>query len=87
MRREPVSAERFVGIEEAAAFLGVKVSYLYELVRLGRAPSYKVGKFRRFRISELEVWVTRGSHAESELDNGSAAAVREVLRDIDRETP
>lgn len=53
-----MSAEPFVGIEEAAAFTGLKVSYLYDLVRLGKAPSYKVGKFRRFRLTELEAWVT-----------------------------
>ncbi len=46
--------EPFVDIEAAAKFLGVKVSYLYEECRLGRIPSYKLGKFRRFRLSELE---------------------------------
>ncbi len=50
--------EPFVDIEAAAKFLGVKVSYLYEECRLGRIPSYKLGKFRRFRLSELEAWAT-----------------------------
>lgn len=49
--------ENLIGIEEAARFLSVKVSWLYEQVRLGRVPSYRVGKFRRFRMSELEVWL------------------------------
>jgi excisionase family DNA binding protein len=53
-----MSSEPFVEIEAAAAFLGVKVSWLYEQVRLERLPSHKVGKFRRFRLSELEHWVT-----------------------------
>lgn len=57
MMSEP---EPFVGIEEAAAFLAVKVSYIYEQCRLGRIPSYKVGAFRRFRLSELAAWATRG---------------------------
>ncbi len=48
--------EPFVGIREAAAFLSVKVSWVYEKVRLGQLPSYKVGPFRRFRLSELETW-------------------------------
>lgn len=51
--------EGFVGIEEASRFLGVKVSWMYEQVRLGRLPSYRIGKFRRFRLSELEAWATR----------------------------
>ncbi len=49
--------EALIGIEAAARFLDVKVSWLYEQVRLGRVPSYRVGKFRRFRISELEAWL------------------------------
>ncbi len=49
--------EHLIGIEEAARYLAVKVSWLYEQVRLGRVPSYRVGKFRRFRMSELEVWL------------------------------
>lgn len=49
--------EGLIGIEEAASFLAVKVSWLYEQVRLQRVPSYRVGKFRRFRVSELEAWL------------------------------
>ena len=49
--------EGLIGIKEAARYLDVKVSWLYEQVRVGRVPSYRVGKFRRFRVSELEVWL------------------------------
>jgi len=69
-----VSQEPFVGIEEAAAFTGLKVSYLYDLVRLGKAPSYKVGKFRRFRLSELEVWVTGNGNGKGDLLRASQEA-------------
>lgn len=51
--------EPFVGIEEAAKFLAVKKSWLYEQVRFDRAPSYKIGAFRRFRLTELEAWARR----------------------------
>lgn len=56
-RLSPVEGEALIGIEAAALFLSVKVSWLYEQVRLGRVPSYRVGKFRRFRVSELEAWL------------------------------
>lgn len=48
--------EPFVKIREAAEFLNVKVSWIYEQVRLNRLPSYKVGAFRRFKLSELDAW-------------------------------
>ena len=53
----PEQPEKLRAIEEAADFLGVKVSWLYEQVRLDKIPSYRVGRFRRFRISELEAWL------------------------------
>lgn len=56
-RLSPTEGEALIGIEAAASFLSVKVSWLYEQVRLGRVPSYRVGKFRRFRVSELEAWL------------------------------
>ncbi len=69
-----MSAEPFVGIEKAAAFLGVKSSYVYEQVRLGKMPSYKVGKFRRFRLSELEAWVTGKANGNGDLLSASQQA-------------
>ncbi len=57
--------EPFVNIAEAAEFLGVKVSWVYEQVRLNKLPSYKVGAFRRFRLSELDAWA-RARQAEGE---------------------
>jgi excisionase family DNA binding protein len=64
--------EGFVGIREAAQFLGVKTSWLYERVRLGKVPSYKVGAFRRFKISELDAWAqtTRNDPLSSKQGRG-----------------
>ncbi len=58
------TVEPFVDVEAAAAFLGVKVSYLYEKVRLGKVPSYKVGAFRRFKLSELDAWARGGKNGD-----------------------
>ena len=44
--------EPFVDIQGAAAYLSVKISWVYEHVRLDRMPSSKVGHRRRFRLSE-----------------------------------
>jgi|GEM_PF-1200488 len=49
--------DNLIGVEEAADYLKVRVSWIYEMVRLGRLPSYRVGRFRRFRVSELEAWL------------------------------
>ncbi len=62
--------EPFVGIEEAAKFLAVKVSYVYEQCRLNRMPSYKVGAFRRFKLSELEAWARGSQHGRTDGREG-----------------
>ena len=66
--------EPFVDILAAATYLNVKISWVYEQVRLDRMPSYKVGHRRRFRLSELETWV-RGSRGASDPLPGQQGGV------------
>lgn len=73
--------EPFVGIEEAARHLSVKVSWLYEQVRLNKLPSFKVGSFRRFKLSELDCWAATRREGPvldpllaSQGDNGNPAS-------------
>ncbi|MGH2656810.1 MAG: helix-turn-helix domain-containing protein [Actinomycetota bacterium] len=48
------SLEPLVTVEEAAAFLGVRLGTVYLWAEMGRIPSYKIGALRRFRLSDLE---------------------------------
>ena len=49
--------EPYVSIEDAARFLAVPLSWLYDAASRGKVPSRKIGKYRRFRLSELDAWV------------------------------
>ncbi len=51
--------EPYVRIEIAAKFLGVPITWLYEQSRLGKVPSRKCGKYRVYKLSELEAWMNR----------------------------
>lgn len=46
-------AEPFISVAEGAALLSVPENTLYKLALARRVPSYKIGKLRRFRRSEL----------------------------------
>ena len=70
--------EPFVDILAAATYLNVKISWVYEHVRLDRMPSSKVGHRRRFRLSELEAWV-RGSRGASDLLPAQVGVARQSL--------
>jgi excisionase family DNA binding protein len=58
--RSAASVEPYVPIEEAARFLAVPLSWLYDAASKGKVPSRKIGKYRRFRLSELDAWTHHG---------------------------
>lgn len=54
------SVERLLDVHQLAKHLGVSPKFVYE--RSGPRsrnpiPSYKLGKFRRFRLDEVEAWL------------------------------
>ena len=65
-----LSNKQTLNIDEAAAFTGLAVSYLYKLTSTQEIPHYKPrGKMLYFDRSELENWLKQGkinSHAEIE---------------------
>jgi excisionase family DNA binding protein len=51
-------SERLVEAAEVAAFLSVKVSWVREATRDGRLPHIRLGRYRRYRLSDIETWLT-----------------------------
>jgi excisionase family DNA binding protein len=70
-------------IQEAADFLRVPVSWLYERTRTNSVPHVKLGKYVRFDRDELTAWVDelrrdgRGSDASR---RSSRSAIRAAQR-------
>jgi excisionase family DNA binding protein len=51
-------------VQEAAVFLGLKPSYVYNLVHYGKLTAYKPGwKTLRFKQSDLEAYIYRNRQA------------------------
>ena len=57
--------EPFVDVKAVAEFLGSSERHVRELVYRRAIPFYKVGRLLRFRLSEVEAWVS-----ESRFDAG-----------------
>jgi excisionase family DNA binding protein len=51
-------SERLLTAEEVAAFLAVKVSWVREATREGRLPHLRLGRYRRYRLSDIESWLS-----------------------------
>lgn len=58
-KQETKDANNLMRVEDAAAFLGVKTSYVYRMSRERKIPHYKSrgGKLIYFRREDLEAWM------------------------------
>lgn len=45
--------EPYINAHQAAAYLSLPVNTIYKLALARQIPSYKLGKLRRFRLSEI----------------------------------
>jgi excisionase family DNA binding protein len=52
-----ISFEALLDDSQASSLLGIHPKTLQRLARAGELPSYRVGRFWRYRASELDVWL------------------------------
>lgn len=55
--------DSWIGIEEAAAYLGVTKDTIRNWIRKKSIPAHKIGKLWKFKRSELDEWVKSGKSA------------------------
>lgn len=60
--------EPFVTVEEVAELLGVKRSWVYEKSAAGLIPCIKIGRYNRYRVSDVIEALT--AEADRELADG-----------------
>ena len=60
---EQKNIENWIGIEEAANYLGVTKETVRNFLRKANIPAHKIGKKWKFKISELDSWVKSGKSA------------------------
>ena len=60
-----INAEKWINIEEAAEYLGVKPGTIRDWIRKGKdIPANKVGRQWKFKRSELDAWIKSGKSAD-----------------------
>lgn len=52
--------ERWLNVEEIAKHLGIAPITIYRWVEKGAMPSHRLGKFWRFKASEVDHWIDKG---------------------------
>jgi excisionase family DNA binding protein len=49
--------EPLVDVKRLKELYGNPESWWYQAAETGRVPSYRIGKYRKFRLSEVEAWI------------------------------
>ena len=55
--------EKWIGVEEAADYLGVTKDTIRKWIKKTDIPAHKIGKLWKFKCSELDEWVKSGKSA------------------------
>jgi len=58
------TTEKWSSLEEIAEHLGVSKDTIYRWIAKKQMPAHKVGKLWKFKISEIDKWVTKGEAAD-----------------------
>ncbi len=61
--------DRWLSVEEIAAYLGVKRDTVYKWIERKAMPAHKVGRLWKFRKEEVDQWVRVGESNEGISDN------------------
>lgn len=57
--------DRWLSVDEIAAYLGVKRFTIYKWIERKSMPAHKVGSLWKFRKEEVNEWVRSGKASES----------------------
>ena len=59
-----ITTEKWSSLGEIAEHLGVSKDTIYRWIATKQMPAHKVGKLWKFKISEIDKWVTKGEAAD-----------------------
>lgn len=60
--------ERWVGVNDVAAHLGVAKDSVYRWIEERGLPAHRVGRLFRFKLSEIDTWVRQGDEQDKVLN-------------------
>ena len=52
-----MSVERLLTVPQVAELLGMRPQYIYEKTAAGEIPCFKIGRYTRVRMSDLEAYL------------------------------
>jgi excisionase family DNA binding protein len=59
--------QRWLSVEEIAAYLGVSRDTVYAWINKKNMPSHRVGRLWKFKTEEVDSWVRSGGAADQDV--------------------
>jgi len=59
-------AERWLSVDEIAAYLGIKRDTIYKWISEKQMPAHRMGRLWKFRKEEVDEWVKSGGAGNNE---------------------
>lgn len=73
-------ADRWLSVDEIAAYLGIKRDTVYKWISEKQMPSHRMGRLWKFRKEEVDEWVKTGGADNSRIDDSGKPACRDATR-------
>lgn len=65
-RLESVMEDRWLSVDEIAAWLGIKRDTVYKWIAEKQMPAHRMGRLWKFRKEEVDEWVKSGGAGDNE---------------------
>jgi excisionase family DNA binding protein len=66
---ETMMEDRWLSVDEIAAYLGIKRDTIYKWIADKQMPAYKVGRLWKFRKEEVDDWVRQDKAADRQRES------------------
>jgi len=66
---ETMMEDRWLSVDEIAAYLGIKRDTVYKWIADKRMPAHKVGRLWKFRKEEVDDWVRQDKAADKQRES------------------
>ena len=76
-RGEDLMTERWLSVDEIAAHLGIGRETVYRWIDQKGLPAHRMGKFWKFKVSEVDAWVQHGDGDSGSSSSGNDESSQE----------
>jgi len=68
-----VMEDRWLSVDEIAAYLGIKRDTVYKWISEKQMPAHRMGRLWKFRKEDVDEWVKSGGAGDNRRDNSGKA--------------